>query len=477
MLTPITYRRATAFAAVAIVLAYPSTPVPAAGSPTALATAATEPASTSADGSSTASPNTQQAPTPANMPVSTQAQPSATGTTSMSPAGPAAPADTPAMEPQPARPPSSFNPLFVVYGEMRLDGEPAGQLDTSAGRFDIQACCWSLDHGGRMWLPGPRTKTILVDSKTQLYAFGSPSAQIALRSTDQQPYHVTVIGDDQGRGKPLLARVVYVQRANCAEAAFLKRRSSPSTPAAPDIRTSRLIVQTLGHNFPVDLVQVKLDTVRIQVGLAWNHVGATESLGGIVRDNGALAAINGTYFDAYSPSETKRPDNELISRGDAVCRENIGTVIGFTPDGEARMALSPIADTLHSLDPARPEQWILANTDQALFWQRVTEALGAGPRLVCDGNIDLNPFEEGFRSAEVLDGSSLRSAVGITSSGWLLLVATRGTIPELAHIMRALGAAQAMNLDGGSSSGLWVRGRYLRQPGRSLSNALLVLPR
>ena len=50
-------------------------------------------------------------------------------------------------------------------------------------------------------------------------------------------------------------------------------------------------------------------------------------------------------------------------------------------------------------------------------------------------------------------------------------------IPDLARLMRALGCSQAMNLDGGSSSCLWVRGNYLQRPGRDISNALLILPR
>jgi exopolysaccharide biosynthesis protein len=36
------------------------------------------------------------------------------------------------------------------------------------------------------------------------------------------------------------------------------------------------------------------------------------------------------------------------------------------------------------------------------------------------------------------------------------------------------GAYQAMNLDGGASSGLYYYGKYITQPGRDISNALLV---
>ena len=46
----------------------------------------------------------------------------------------------------------------------------------------------------------------------------------------------------------------------------------------------------------------------------------------------------------------------------------------------------------------------------------------------------------------------------------------------MADVALGLGAYQAMLLDGGASSGLWYRGRYVTVPGRPLSNALLVLP-
>jgi exopolysaccharide biosynthesis protein len=67
--------------------------------------------------------------------------------------------------------------------------------------------------------------------------------------------------------------------------------------------------------------------------------------------------------------------------------------------------------------------------------------------------------------------------VGISRDGReLILAVSDGTLAESAAIMLRLGAYQAMNLDSNASSGLWVRGRYLRAPGRLLNNALLILP-
>jgi exopolysaccharide biosynthesis protein len=41
--------------------------------------------------------------------------------------------------------------------------------------------------------------------------------------------------------------------------------------------------------------------------------------------------------------------------------------------------------------------------------------------------------------------------------------------------MKQAGAYQAMNLDGGASSGLYFNGKYIRTPGREISNAILVI--
>jgi hypothetical protein len=105
------------------------------------------------------------------------------------------------------------------------------------------------------------------------------------------------------------------------------------------------------------------------------------------------------------------------------------------------------------------------------------EAIGCGPRLVTNGAVTVYPAQEGFRDPKVLYESMSRSMVGYTKDGWLIMATSSGTTLEMGRIMQALGAWQAMSMDSGASSGLWLRGRYLVEPGRLLNNALLVVPR
>lgn len=107
-------------------------------------------------------------------------------------------------------------------------------------------------------------------------------------------------------------------------------------------------------------------------------------------------------------------------------------------------------------------------------WQDVVTAVGAGPRLVKDGKIAVNPTSEGFKDTKILNASGARSGIAIMADGSVMLATVSGaTIKEWAAVMQKLGAKEAMNLDGGASSGIYAGGKMLTSPGRLLSNTLV----
>jgi hypothetical protein len=89
------------------------------------------------------------------------------------------------------------------------------------------------------------------------------------------------------------------------------------------------------------------------------------------------------------------------------------------------------------------------------------------------------------------EGRHPRSALAITrDSSQLLMVVVDGrrswsvgmSLEELGRSLIALGAWDAMNLDGGGSSTLWIRGRVVNHPSdpggeRAVGNALFVFGR
>jgi len=94
--------------------------------------------------------------------------------------------------------------------------------------------------------------------------------------------------------------------------------------------------------------------------------------------------------------------------------------------------------------------------------------------------------DEGFSAgasqfdSDITDGRHPRAAVGVTRRGEVLAVACDGRaddeaglrIDELAEAMAALGAVQAMNLDGGGSTSLVCGGRLRNVPRESHGVAL-----
>lgn len=95
------------------------------------------------------------------------------------------------------------------------------------------------------------------------------------------------------------------------------------------------------------------------------------------------------------------------------------------------------------------------------------QVVGAGPLLVKDRQIVLNAQAEQF-SASFRQQSAPRSVIATTAAGNLMLVAIHDriggngpTLTETAHLMQQLGVVNALNLDGGSSTTLYLGGQLL----------------
>jgi exopolysaccharide biosynthesis protein len=369
--------------------------------------------------------------------------------------------------------PGSAASVTLRAGEIRVDGRVSA-VDAEQGTFLLAVSSFTTPRGrSKMTLP-VKAKQVSINSNTRFLHATNQQQHVSM-ATLKPGMAVAVIGRELGDGQILPAQLIIVDVVAAERAKIATARK------APDIRSGGFRVQVNGRSHAGTLVQVQLDTVRIKVGLGREQVGLTEALASMAKRHRALAAINGSYFQAYNSGERKPPVMTLITNGQPVFTGNIGTTMGFTAQNEVRMDQATVV--LKALSTAANgyayNYGVATNSSGVVgeFWPRVQEGLGCGPRLVTDGRISLDLRGEKFADPKVLVLSTARSAVGVTRDRRLLLVTTSGTIPQLAGIMKALGAYQAMNLDGGASSGLWLRGRYLRSPGRNLSNCLLILPR
>ncbi len=100
-------------------------------------------------------------------------------------------------------------------------------------------------------------------------------------------------------------------------------------------------------------------------------------------------------------------------------------------------------------------------------FEQFPNILGAGPLLLEQGRIVLNAAAEQFGKG--LDAQAApRSGIGQRADGMVLIVTTHNrmggpgpTLPEWAQIMQRLGVVDGINLDGGSSTALYLGGRLI----------------
>jgi hypothetical protein len=253
--------------------------------------------------------------------------------------------------------------------------------------------------------------------------------------------------------------------------------------------------------------------------------GASRLLDGDNRRPGLIRACGGSGGDL----PTERPLHDVS------CTDP-SELIRFTPVfgaatemGEGAEAVLDAAGRVTALreprgGPIPPRGSVLAGTGDAADWLRAHARAGArvtvattlrsergrlapgpglgvvngGPRLLRGGRPAItaeaegfdHPDDPGFYYAFGLRRNP-RTIAGVTRAGRLLLVAVDGRAPgysagldfeEEAAVMRALGARDAVNLDGGGSTTMMVRDRMVTRPSdatgeRPVGDAVMLLPR
>jgi len=204
---------------------------------------------------------------------------------------------------------------------------------------------------------------------------------------------------------------------------------------------------------PLHVIQVDVTRkdVRLAVITAEEGIGHLESWSSLIERAQPAAALTGTYFDTI----TGVPVGSLGFMGQQIHTGLIGTAFSFSPGA------------MPFIQSARPNTHFDFPVAETFF--------RAGPRLMSAGGVTLYPSDEGFQDPSVFRRAR-RTAVATTNHGKLLLIATTKPVllRELAGAIKALGAEDAMCMDGGSSAALYFRGKSQVVPRRLLTNALVV---
>lgn len=250
--------------------------------------------------------------------------------------------------------------------------------------------------------------------------------------------------------------------------------------------------------------------------------GARREVDGLNRKPGLIRGCGGIRGDA--PTE--------LPKHDFTCTDPT-ELIQFTPDfgtatepGEGAEAALDATGHVTELRPARggpipPGGSVLSGTGEGADWLRAHARPGAGvdvatgvlaggrllapspaldvinggPRLLRDGRLAITAAAEGFHWEDRPEfyyrfgvRRNPRTLAGVGPSGTLVLVAVDGRRPghsvgasfeESAAVLRALGAADGVNLDGGGSTGMTLGSRLVTRPSdtmgeRPIADALVL---
>ncbi|SFT78500.1 Predicted protein [Selenomonas sp. GACV-9] len=206
----------------------------------------------------------------------------------------------------------------------------------------------------------------------------------------------------------------------------------------------------------------------------------TQDVSGVDAERGA---DNLTIYNKWYGSRTRTNEYGLeytvqdgrvtkIQTGDSVIPAN-GCVISV--HGKAMDAFAGV----------RVGDRAVISQDLGAQWNKAVDIMGAGPRLVQNGRVNVTVAAEQF-PGDIRYGRAPRSAVAVLKNGNYLFGVVDGrqssshglTLTEWAELLVKFGARDAINLDGGGSSDLVVGGQVQNSPSdgqeRRVGSALIL---
>jgi phosphodiester glycosidase len=235
---------------------------------------------------------------------------------------------------------------------------------------------------------------------------------------------------------------------------------------------------------PVTVQALQLDPgkIRLEMGVAENKLPARETVAGIAaRRYGAIAAVNAGFFALADG----RPAGFLKVRGE---------ILGATTRPRGAVAFRERRGrTLLLFDRVTAERQGPAYRTRlgspAKDWARAPDAVGGAGLLLLDG-LPIDDWADERLAAGFDTTRHPRTMIGADGKAiWLVTVDGRQpsrslgmSFGELQGLARRLGLRSALNLDGGGSTTMVVRGQVVNHPSdeagpRKVSDAIVVVPR
>ena len=219
------------------------------------------------------------------------------------------------------------------------------------------------------------------------------------------------------------------------------------------------------------------DIARIQLNAAIKGSGQT-----IKVDNMNQPRMLSTYVLVYTPEWGKTSPYAPKYGMNLLVENNIITKASANPieiPKNGYVISGPKTKLQVLLDKKDAKLSVKTNPE----WKNVKHIISGGPYLVKDNEVYVDMTAQKLGA---IGGRNPRSAIGYTADNNLILVAVDGregssigmTLMELANFMKKAGCTNAINLDGGGSTVMYIKGQVVNNPhqkgGIPLSNAIII---
>ncbi len=254
-----------------------------------------------------------------------------------------------------------------------------------------------------------------------------------------------------------------------------------------------------------DRIQLLINNAkkRTEVYIARPNFTEAVKFGGDLLDlKGINRELKADDIVMYTPEFGKT----TLTKNDSIEVSVVGTAVGMTvrdignslipPTGYVISATGSYRDRLAEL-AAKNERTMIVRTSTGLppaaagtmKLPNEWDIIAGVPLLIRDGKIDIT-WQQEKSSKSFVETRHPRTAVAKLKDGKFLMVTVDGRsessggigLQDLAEYLLSLGAVDAMNLDGGGSTTMWVDGKVVNHPSdkegeRKVSDVLLVTPR
>ena len=216
----------------------------------------------------------------------------------------------------------------------------------------------------------------------------------------------------------------------------------------------RVAMGIFDNGFEMPRVQLKANVVTNTGGLKIDNINQPRMLS-------TNTIVYTPDWGEYSPPSPKYGKQLIISGGKLV-KTSYGRS-QIPKDGFVIVGPQKSLDTIANARKFKLD--IKINPE----WKDVNHIISGGPYLVKNGDIYVDMTAQKLAS---IGGRNPRTAIGYTKDNSLIMLTADGregasiglTLVELANLMKELGCVNAMNLDGGGSTVMYVKGKIVNKP-------------